>query len=268
MKPTDQPNNESGEKAFPNPVGDRILSRGEARPKYAVRLAASAAEIEAAQRLRFNVFNIELKEGLPQSFATGLDADPFDAVCDHLIVEELPSGAIVGTYRLQTGVKAREKLGYYSSQEFDLTPLERYRTETVELGRACVDIQHRNLAVLGYLWRGIADYAKNRNAHYLVGCSSLTSQIPAEGAAAYAVLSRDHLAPEPYRVKPLPGVACPMDKTAAKAPKIPRLLAAYLSMGAKICGPPAIDREFKTIDFLTLHDLETLPEKTVKRFFS
>lgn len=264
----EQPNNESGEKALPNPVGDRILARGEARPKYAVRLAVSAGEIEAAQRLRFKVFNLELEEGLPQSFATGLDADPFDAVCDHLIVEELPSGTIVGTYRLQTGIKAKEKLGYYSAQEFDLTPLEPYRNETVELGRACVDIQHRNLAVLGYLWRGIAEYAKSRNAHYLIGCSSLTSQIPAEGAAAYAVLSRRHLASEPYRVNPLPGVACPMDQPAVKAPKIPKLLTAYLSMGATICGPPAIDREFKTIDFLTLHDLETLPPQTIKRFFS
>jgi putative hemolysin len=268
LKPIEQSKNESGEKSSPNPVGDRILSRGEARPKYAVRLASSRADIEAAQRLRFNVFNIELKEGLPQSFATGLDADPFDAVCDHLIVEEIPSGIIVGTYRLQTGARAKEKLGYYSSQEFDLTPLEPYRNETVELGRACVDIQHRNLAVLGYLWRGIADYAKSRNAHYLVGCSSLTSQIPAEGAAAYAVLSKNHLAAEPYRVNPLPGVACPMDHPPVKAPKIPRLLTAYLSMGAKICGFPAIDREFKTIDFLTLHDLDTLPPLTIKRFFS
>lgn len=255
-------------KAFPNPVGDRILARGESRLKYAVRLASSPSEIKAAQRLRFSVFNLELNEGLPQSFATGLDADPFDSVCDHLIVEELPSGIIVGTYRLQTGDRAKENLGYYSSQEFDLTPLDRYRSETVELGRACVDIQHRNLAVLGYLWRGIAEYAKNRNAHYLVGCSSLTSQIPAEGAAAYDVLSRQHLAAEQYRVNPLPHVACPMDHPAVKAPKIPRLLSAYLSMGAKICGFPAIDREFKTIDFLTLHDLDTLPAQTVKRFFS
>jgi putative hemolysin len=268
LKPIEQSHNESGAKSFSNLVGDRILARGEARQKYTVSLAASSAEIEAAQRLRFNVFNLELKEGLPQSFATGLDADPFDAVCDHLIVKELPSGNIVGTYRLQTGAKAREKLGYYSAQEFDLTPLEPFRNEIVELGRACVDIQHRNLAVLGYLWRGIAEYAKSHNSHYLVGCSSLTSQIPAEGAAAYAVLSRRYLAAEPYRVKPLPLVACPMDQPAVKAPKIPKLLTAYLSMGAKICGLPAIDREFKTIDFLTLHDLDTLPAQTVKRFFS
>lgn len=267
MKPIAQSHNESGEKPPSNIVGDRILAR-EARQKYAVSLASTAAEIEAAQRLRFNVFNLELKEGLPQSFATGRDADPFDAVCDHLIVKQLPSGNIVGTYRLQTGATAKEKLGYYSAQEFDLAPLEPFRNETVELGRACVDIQHRNLAVLGYLWRGIAEYAKSHHTHFLVGCSSLTSQIPAEGAAAYEVLCKHHLVAERFRIKPLPAVACPMDQPAIKAPRIPKLLNAYLSIGAKICGPPAIDREFKTIDFLTLLDLETLPQQTIKRFLT
>jgi putative hemolysin len=42
-------------------------------------------------------------------------------------------------------------------------------------------------------------------------------------------------------------------------PPPPKLLRTYLSIGAKICGPPAIDREFGTIDFLTLLDLHALP---------
>ncbi len=50
------------------------------------------------------------------------------------------------------------------------------RHEIVELGRACVHRQHRNLVVLGLLWKGIADYARERGGRYLIGCSSLTSQ--------------------------------------------------------------------------------------------
>src|SRR5262249_18730674 len=86
--------------------------------QYATRLAASADEVRAAQALRFQVFNLELNEGLEQSFATGLDVDRFDDVCDHLLVEHLPTRQIVGTYRLQTGRNAAEKLGYYCAQEF------------------------------------------------------------------------------------------------------------------------------------------------------
>ena len=80
---------------------------------YATRLPPSVDDIRAAQSLRFPVFNLELNEGLEQSYATGLDEDPFDAVCDHLIVEHLPSANIVGTYRLQTGENAKAYLGYY-----------------------------------------------------------------------------------------------------------------------------------------------------------
>ena len=87
--------------------------------QYAARLARDGDEIRAAQALRFQVFNLELNEGFAQSYATGLDADPFDAVCDHLLVEHLPSQQIVGTYRLQTGANAAQKLGYYCAQEFE-----------------------------------------------------------------------------------------------------------------------------------------------------
>src|SRR5260221_13511632 len=153
--------------------------------QYVARLACNAAETRAAQALRFEVFNLELNEGLAQSYVSGLDEDPFDAVCDHLIIEHRSSRQIVGTYRLQTGVNAAAKLGYYGAQEFDFQPYEAARREIIELGRACVHIQHRNLIVLGMLWKGIADYAQQRGARYLLGCSSITSQNPAGGASAF-----------------------------------------------------------------------------------
>src|SRR5262245_53303027 len=155
---------------------------------YATRLARSRDEVRAAQALRFEVFNLELNEGLQESYATGLDEDPFDAVCDHLIVEHLPSNQIVGTYRMQTGLNAGENLGYYSAREFEFDVFETARAQIVELGRACVHRQHRNLVVLGLLWKGVADYARSWKARYLLGCSSITSQDPAIGASAYTDL--------------------------------------------------------------------------------
>ena len=218
--------------------------------------------------MRFEVFNLELNEGLAASHATGLDADPFDAVCDHLLVEHIPSGRIVGTYRLQTGTTAGKNLGYYSAQEFDFSPFEPMRHEIVELGRACVHKQHRNLLVLGRLWKGIADYAKERGAGYLIGCSSLTSQNPAEGASAYSELCRKNLTDTAWRTQPLPAYECPLDAVTEEKVHIPKLLRAYLTVGAKICGPPALDHHFKTIDFLTLLDLESLAPVARARFLS
>lgn len=250
----------------PTTVGDRILARGQGA--YSMRLATRADEVRLAQRLRFEVFNVEMQEGLAESYQTGLDADLFDTVCDHLLVEEVASRTVVGTYRLQTGTAAAQNRGYYSEQEFDFRPYEPARAEIIELGRACVAAQHRNLSVLSLLWKGIANYARERGARYLIGCSSLTSQDPREGAAMYRQLAARHEAPPGWRTVPQPSHACPMDNPAEPAPRIPKLLAAYLSIGATICGPPAIDREFKTIDFLTLLDLKALPVHIVQKYLT
>ncbi len=249
-----------------NVTKDSVRLVVSASAQYATRLARSAEEIRAAQSLRYEVFNLELNEGLAESHATGLDADPFDAVCDHLLVEHLPSGSIVGTYRLQTGTSAAKNLGYYSAQEFDFSPFEPMRNEIVELGRACVHKQHRNLVVLGLLWKGIADYAKERGARYLIGCSSLTSQNPAEGASAYSELCRKNLADLPWRTKPLPAYECDLEAVTEEKAQIPKLLRAYLAVGAKICGPPALDRQFGTIDFLTFIDFAALSPAARERF--
>jgi putative hemolysin len=241
-----------------------------------VRLAGSADEVRRAQRLRFEIFNLELGEGLDESYATGLDVDPFDEFCDHLIVEEVATGEVVGTYRLQTGQLAAASLGYYSEREFDFVPYEPLRCEIIELGRACVDTQHRNLNVLHLLWRSIAIYAVERKARFLIGCSSISSQDPVDGAVTFRELQRYLVGPE-LRTQPRAGfrvlaggddASClsgwphhwsrssAMPATAGASSK---LLRAYLAIGAKICGPPAIDREFGTIDFLTLLDLQMLP---------
>ena len=244
----------------------RLLVRAESH--YTIRLAGSDADLHAAQKLRFEVFNLELGEGLAHSFVTGRDADPFDPICHHLLVEQTETGEVVGTYRLQTGRMAATHRGYYSEQEFDFRPFEAVRGEMIELGRACVHRAHRNLNVLGLLWKGIADYARERGARYLIGCSSLTSQDTAEGASVYAELCRKHLAPPGFRTHPMPGYECSLACLAEHAPKVPKLLRAYMSVGAKICGPPALDREFKTIDFLTLLDLEGLSVSARSKFMS
>jgi putative hemolysin len=233
---------------------------------YTVRLARKQDEIRAAQILRFEVFNLELHEGLAQSYASGFDEDPFDAVCDHLLVEHLPSRGVIGTYRLQTGVNAAKNLGYYCAQEFEFAAFEPLRDEIIEVGRACVHRQHRNLVVLGILWKGIADYARARGGRHLFGCSSITSQIPEAGASAYADLCRKHLAEPQWRTHPLPAYECSLNQLAAEPVPIPKLLRAYLALGAKICGPPALDWQFQTIDFLTMLDLKAMPAAARERF--
>jgi len=252
-------------------VADR-LSNSRVQQLYRLRLATTGSDVKAAQRLRFQVFNMELGEGLAHAYLNGLDADLFDDACDHLLVEEVSTGTLAGTYRLQTGPRARAAHGFYSAQEFDLEPLLAPKgrlEEMVELGRACVHRQHRNLVVLGLLWKGIATYAKERGGRYLIGCSSVNSQNPAEGIALYEALRQRVLAPAEWLTRPMPGFECRIDgaiPSLSQAVKPPKLMSAYFSIGAKICGPPALDSDFQTIDFLTLLDLEMLPASVASRY--
>ena len=233
--------------------------------RYCARLALTHADRAAAYRLRFVVFNLEMKEGLESAFVNGYDMDRYDEICDHLIVEDQTTGEIVGTYRMQMGDVAGRNYGYYSEQEFDFSPYEAMRSQIAELGRACIHREHRSSEVLNLLWRGLARYVLVNGGRYMMGCCSLNSQDQAEGLAVYGLLKNYMVAPDlettptvQYafeRVKPL--------KTVVEAPK---LLRAYLAIGARICGPPAIDREFRTIDFLTLLDLQALHPRVAARF--
>jgi putative hemolysin len=234
---------------------------------FRVSLGQSPEDLIECQRLRYNVFNLELGEGLSTSERSGLDIDPFDSFCDHLMVRDLETGKLVGTYRLQTGEVARRNLGYYGNQIFDFSVYEAIRREMLELGRACVHIDFRNIMVLHALWKGIAIYATRHDARYLFGCSSISSQDENFGAAMYEALKEKYLVPPALRTLPQPGYGCQASGAPVETTRPPRLFRAYLEISGRICGPPAIDREFKTIDFLTLVDLAKLPDRVRVRFF-
>jgi len=251
--------------------------------RYCVSLAETPEQRDAACRLRFRVFNLELGEGLESSYRTGLDRDRFDDCCEHLLVEDAlednPSRRIVGTYRMQSGATAARHHGYYSEQEFSFAPYKPLRAGILELGRACIDRQHRSPEVLTLLWRGIAQYAKDMN-----------SQDPVEGWQMYRQLENYRVPPE-FETVPTAAYACPIEQEGANAQpspcqsdqsspesgappqqppqrKVPKLLRTYLAIGARIAGPPAWDRAFGTIDFLTLLDLKLLSPSARNRFLA
>ena len=238
--------------------------RLEAGP-YVARLALTEAEREATFRLRFLVFNLEMNEGLESAFVDGMDRDRFDEVCDHLIIEEKSTGRIVGTYRLQMGDVAGRHYGYYSEQEFCFAPYEAMRSQIVELGRACIHRDHRSSEVLHLLWRGIARYSLANGGRYMMGCCSLNSQDAAMGHAVYESLRNCMVEPE-LRTLATAAYALRRPQGQLAEERAPKLLRAYLTIGAKICSEPAIDREFGTIDFLTLLDLQTLHPRVAQRF--
>lgn len=242
---------------------------------YALRFARNADDLDQITKLRFEVFNVELSEGLDESWQTCRDVDRFDAQCHHMMVVDTRSNEVVGTYRMQTAEMARAGDGFYSDGEFELGTLgDGFLGTAVELGRACVALAHRNSRVLFLLWRGLARYMQHNRRRYFFGCCSLTSQDPLEGWAVMKKLERRGQMHETLRVKPRAELACfgtdfvpPSDLSddLARA-KLPRLMRTYLDNGARIAGEPVIDRAFKTIDFLAVFDMQAISPR-VRRLF-
>ena len=126
---------------------------------------------------------------------------------------------------------------------------------------ACVRTDYRNTAVLHMPWKGIVRYALSSKARYSLGCSSLGSRDEAEGMALYEQLEEEYLIEPAPRTKPWPEFRCRMENEARTPLATLRLFRAYLDVSTRLCGPPAIDREFKIIDFLKLIDFEHIPDR-------
>lgn len=238
---------------------------------YVARFIESRAALEEVFRLRFEVFNLELGEGLETSFLTGLDQDKYDSACHHLAVYDSRDGQAVGTYRIQTSAMAATTNGFYSAEEFDLRTFPSSVIDhSVELGRACILPRHRNTQVLFLLWKGLAKYVRFNAKRFLFGCCSLTSQDPLEGLATLEYLRRQGMLHTEIHIEPQPDVDCrSICERAVQPDKItlPRLFRTYLRFGAKVCGPPAIDRQFRTIDFLVLFDVAAMDQGSHRLFF-
>jgi putative hemolysin len=263
------------QKAFDYPYSTEGLPVAEIEEgRYVVRFARTPEEIDAALRLRFEVFNLELKEGLESSYLTERDEDDFDHTSHHLLVIEKDTNEVVGTYRLRTYEMARRRHGFYTEQEFDLQNLPREVMEqSIEIGRACIDRHFRNTKVLFLLWKGLAMYTLFAKKRYLFGCCSLFSQDCTDGRKAFRMFERDGaMLQERYRVEPREACACKdkdfLTPDTEEDIELPRLFRTYLRIGARVCGEPVIDRQFKTIDFFVIFDIKTIEDKYYQMFFS
>ncbi|MEV6594980.1 GNAT family N-acetyltransferase [Streptomyces acidicola] len=251
-------------------------SQAVAPTRYTVTLARDEADVRAAQRLRHDVFAGEMG-ALLSTPQPGLDVDAFDAYCDHLLVRDTLTDQVVGTYRLLPPERAAVAGRLYSEGEFDLTPLGAIRPGLVEVGRSCVHPDHRDGAVIGLIWAGIARYMVDGGHEWLAGCCSLPL---ADGgtlaAATWDRVRAKHLAPEEYRVRPLlpwdsDGVARPEQRTGSlppTRPELPPLLRGYLRLGAWVCGEPAHDPDFGVADLYVLLPMSRVNSRYLRHFLS
>lgn len=245
---------------------------------YIVKTADSNKEFRSALKLRHEVF---LEELLKHRNKSGYDIDRFDKTCDHLLIIDKNKDQVIGTYRLQSSLHTKR---WYTATEFHMKEmLKRLPGNKLELGRACVHKDYRNGVTIALLWEGIHAYIQASQTHYLFGCSSIKTMNKEEIKGIYHYLKSEGHLTHDHGVRPkgkfrVPGLAAYIRKVRKRphlAKKdnlhvhkehIPPLLKSYLKVGAKVCGVPALDRDFRCIDFLTLLNVQDIGDKYNRKF--
>ena len=244
--------------------------------QFIVKLAENHEEVERAQRLRYEVFNLEQGRGLENSGKYGIDFDEFDEYCLHLLVLKKDSDRIIGTYRAHLGCIANSAKGFYSSREYEIKGLYKISDKCIELGRTCVSPEYRTGAAVALLWSAITELLRRADLTYMLGCVSLEETSPKIGWAVYEYIRQTYSISKEFTVVPRPGFRLKRppdpeiekvlsDKAALKK-YIPPIFKGYLRLGALICGDPAVDRAFGTIDFFILVDINKVPERYIRHF--
>ena len=241
----------------------------DARHGIVVAWAKHQDEVRQAQRLRYNVFAGEMGARLSTNLP-GHDVDLFDDFCEHLLVRDVHTEEVVGTYRVLTPVQAKRVGSTYSDTEFDLTRLRLLRPRMVELGRSCVHADYRQGGVIMALWGALAEFMVRNRLDTMVGCASIpmlhNGVLSGDAAASiWQQLRRTHLAPIEHHV--LPRLPLPVDRLDGTLDiEPPALIKGYLRLGAKILGAPAWDPDFNTADLPMLMRIGDMPSRYQRHF--
>lgn len=249
--------------------------------RFTVRLAESETDVAAAQRLRYRVF-VEEMGAVPsaEDAACRRERDKYDPYFEHLLLidneatdPDIEHG-VVGVYRLMRGEVAAKGIGFYGQNEYDLELLVNYPRKTVELGRSCVDLEHRGGAGMHLLWTGLGEYVAEHDIPILFGVASFHGNDPKPLAQALSYLHYNHLAPADLRVRAVAESYERMDilpreevdKVEAMR-LIPALIKAYIRLGGFVGDGAYVDHEFNTVDVCLLMDTTRMVDR-YRKFYS
>lgn len=237
--------------------------------RYSLEIVHDLHDLIAIFELRYQNFLSHTAFG---KSVDSLDVDRFDPECDHIAIIDKETGKICASYRI---LCTRFTQKFYSEEEFDISRFLAIEGDKIELGRACVTKEFRHGSVIDFLWKGIARYIELSGVEYLFGCSSIDT-VDEETAKSITHFFQEegHLSDD-YGVMTRPpynAFTFDRDQGLPETPMeakgmIPPLLRSYLNAGAKVHGPPALDKNFQCIDYFTVIDLKQLSPSHRRRYF-
>lgn len=231
--------------------------------RYTARLAEGDADVIASQRLRHRAF-VEKPGYAP--LPGGLEVDPHDALCRHVLVED-QSGRLVCSFRLLPLASGDEIGLSYSAQYYDLRSLQEFDGPMVEMGRFCIDPDCPDPDILRVAWGAMTRFVDETGVEMLFGCSSFTGTEAEAYYDAFAMLSQRHLAPRRW----LPRVKAPKvfrfaERLRARKPdrklamkRMPPLLKTYLTMGGWVSDHAVVDDQLGTMHVFTGLEIRAIP---------
>lgn len=243
------------------------LPKIEVKPtsRFDVYLASNTDEIRESQRLRYQIFIDEMGAKISNN-GSEYDIDHYDDYCQHLLVRDIATGKLVASTRLLGDGQALRAGGYYSINEFDLDELDQLPGRKLEIGRTCVAPEYRSGAVIGLLWGGLARFVQDEGYEYLFGCASI--DMADDGAMAQALYTeaKRKYAMEGLTVKPRNPLPIVDPYSSTQRLRMPPLLKAYFSLGAKVCGAPCWDEVFNCADLFLLLRVSDMQSRYARHF--
>ncbi|SDG04102.1 GNAT family N-acetyltransferase [Sulfitobacter delicatus] len=237
---------------------------------FQVRLAQTEADVQAAQRLRYEVFVEELGgSGAMVDHAARLEQDRFDPYFDHLLLMDQRNGKLAGVYRVMRSDMAARAGGFYSAEEYDLSPLLNSGRRLLELGRSCLDPAYRGGAAMHHLWGALAQYVAEHEIEVLFGVASFRGTDPASLAQPLSLLHHRHLAAPELRVRAKAFQSmdlipeADLDRRAAML-AMPSLIKAYLRLGGSVGEGAFVDHAFNTTDVCLILDTQQMSPRGVR----
>lgn len=227
-------------------------------PPYQLRTIQTTEELKAVLELRNRCFNAKI------------DKMPMDLQADHLIVEDLETKTLCGTYRLTHSDFCKN---FECEEDFEIPALLEKNESKLELAWACIHPDYRNGVIVNLLWRGITEVIKIRPAKYIFGTTSIKGE-PADIAKIQQGLQGKEL-PFPAlprrshvkRITPEEELNAPTP-TSAKSWRrmLPGLLRAYLMAGALVCAQPSYDVDLNCYDFMTVIDIDQAADSLIHHY--
>ncbi|MBF9024272.1 GNAT family N-acetyltransferase [Rhodobacterales bacterium HKCCD6035] len=227
--------------------------------KYRLRMAQTAADVTAAQTLRHRAFR-------GGADGAGLDADPYDALCDHILIETQEAGKLVACFRLMCLPDGAALHTSYSAQFYDLSPLSDFDGPMVEMGRFCLAPEVHDPDILRLAWGELTAYVDEIGIKLLFGCSSFRGTDALPYHDAFALLRDRHIAPARWRPQIKSSHVFPFAAKLRLKPDLkramatlPPLLRSYLMLGGWVSDHAVIDQDLNTLHVFTGLEIAAVP---------